>query len=177
MSKEVLELNQDGLMELAQEARVGYIEHGTVNVEIKLPDRKNNFKRKVERVEHLPDVTLDDIVVLPCLAQSALGHGNPIHKARFHLASYLAARFRWFFPPEAVDEKVKAEHVNRICNIIENQDWVDYDSDITRGHVESIVIGNGSNNGYAASSCRKLEYDGLCTGRCRYYDGSIEEME
>ena len=177
MSKEVLELNQDGLMELAQEARVGYIEHGTVNVEIKLPDRKNNFKRKVERVEHLPDVTLDDIVVLPCLAQSALGHGNPIHKARFHLASYLAARFRWFFPPEAVDEKIKAEHVNRICNIIENQDWVDYDSDITRGHVESIVIGSGSNNGYAASSCRKLEYDGLCTGRCRYYDGSIEEME
>ena len=177
MSKEVLELTYDGLMEISQEARTGYIEHGSVATSIELPKRRNSFKRKVERVEHLPDVTLNDIVVLPCLAQSALGHGNPIHKARFHLAAYLAARFRWFFSPEAIDAETKIEHVNRICDIIEKQNWVDYNAVITKGHVESIVIGSGSNKGYSASSCGKLEYDGLCTGRCRYYDGSIQEME
>lgn len=173
-STELLTLSHDDLMELAQEARPGYIEHGSTSVSINLPTRRNPFKREIQRVEDLPDVTLDDIVVLPCLAQTALGEGNPIHKARFHLASYLAARFRWFFPPEAVDEKTKYEHVERICDIIAKQGWVDYDPATTRGHVESIVIGGGSNKGYSASSCRRLEYDGLCSGRCRYHDGTLE---
>lgn len=175
-SDELLNLTHDDLMELAQEARPGYIEHGEESVTITLPKRNNPFKRNVTKVENLPDVTLDDIIVLPCLSP-ALGLGNPTHRQRFHLVSYLAARLRWFYHPEAVSDEVKVEHVERICDIIEKQQWVDFDPDVTRGHVESIVIGNGSNSGYSASTCRKLEYDGLCSGICRYHDGTIEEEQ
>lgn len=173
-SEEILTLDHDGLMEAAQVARSGYIEHGTESVAITLPKQRNRFKRTVEKVEGLPDVTLNDIVVLPCLA-GALGEGNPIHKARFHLVAYLAARFRWFYPPEAINDSEKQEHATRICDIISKQNWVDYDPDITQKHVESIVFGGAGNKGYCASSCATIEYDGLCVGKCRYYDGSMGE--
>lgn len=51
------------------------------------------------------------MVVLPCLAQAALGEGNPIHRARYHLASYLADRLRWFFHVETLTEIEK----NKSC--------------------------------------------------------------
>ena len=173
-SNEILNLTYDGFMELAQEPRTGYIEHKGNNISIKVPDRKNPFNRKVAKVESLPDITLDDIIVLPCLAQAALGEGNPTHKARFHLASYLAARFRWFFPPEAVSTDDKEKHVERIIDIIEQQGWVDYNEHITRTQVENIVFGGSKNNGYTAATCATLEYDGLCIGRCQYFDNSMK---
>jgi hypothetical protein len=163
-------------MELAQDPRRGYISHGSVDIEINLPERKNSFSsRVIEKVNDLPDVTLDDIVVLPCLAQSALGEGNPIHKARFHLASYLAARFRWFFHPDAVSNEDKIEHCDRICDVISKQGWVDYNPSITKKQVESIVFGSGGNKGYAAASCATIIHDGLCIGQCGYYDGTSDE--
>ena len=174
MSKEILELDHDGLMELAQEARPGYIEHGNKGAEIKLPERRNFFKREVEKVEHLPDVTLDDIVVLPCLSP-ALGVGNPTHRHRLHLASYLAARFRWFFRPEAVTDEDRVEHVERLCDIVEKQGWADYNPDKTRFQVESIIYGGEAKAGLDAPRCSTIERDGFCVGRCRYYDGSIME--
>lgn len=176
-SKEMLELTHDGFMELAQEPRTGYIEIEGENVDIVLPKMRNHFQKTVEKVDGLPDVTLDDIIVLPCLAQAALGAGNPTHKARFHLASYLAARLRWFYPSKSVETEVKLEHVERIANIISEQGWVDYDSDITRHQVETIVLGGESKQGYCAATCATLEYDGLCIGRCRYYDGSIGDTD
>jgi len=176
-SEEMLELTHDGLMELAQEARQGYIEIGEVDVEIKIPERKNHFTKTVEKVDGLPDVTLNDIIVLPCLAQSALGAGNPTHKARFHLASYLAARLRWFYPPESVSNEVKTEHVDRIVQIISEQGWVDFDDGVTQHQVETIVFGGDNKKGYCAATCATLEYDGLCVGRCRYYDGSIGDVD
>lgn len=173
-SEEVFNLTHDEIMELAQEPKSGYIEYGTVDVKIEIPQRKNHFKKKkTELVDDLPDVTLDDIIVLPCLAQAALGEGNPTHKARFHLASYLAARLRWFFPPESVNQETKIEHTKRITQIISEQGWVDYDPSVTRHQVETIVLGGDDNNGYCPATCATLEYDGLCIGRCRYYDGSI----
>jgi hypothetical protein len=160
-------------MEKAQTPISGYIELGKKEIHITVADRKSPFKKTVEKVDGLPDITLGDIIVLPCLAQSALGEGNPTHKARFHLASFLAARFRWFFPPEAIANEIKAGHVERIIRIIEEQGWVDYNPRITREQVENIVYGGAGNNGYSAASCATLEYDGLCLGKCRYFDGSI----
>ena len=145
------------------------------NVKIELPNRKSPFKKEVRIVQDLPDAVLNDIIVLPCLAQGALGEGNPTHKARFHLTSYLAARLRWFYPPESVEDNIKSEHVEKIVNIISEQKWVDYNSHITKQQVENIVFGGDSNTGYCAATCATLEYDGLCVGRCRYYDGSIGE--
>ena len=174
-TEEILGFSHDDLMELAQDARRGYIAHGNTPITITLAKRKNNFKRTVEKVENLPDVTLDDIIVLPCLAQSALGEGNPIHKARFHLVAYLAARFRWFYPPESVDANEKQKHVDRICSIISAQGWADYNPSVTQQQVESIVFGSGGNRGYSASSCATIRHDGLCVGDCRYYDNSEDE--
>ena len=176
-SDEILNLTHDEIMELAQEPRRGYITHGGNKTTIVVAERKNSFSRVVEKVDDLPDVTLDDIIVLPCLAQSALGEGNPVHKARFHLVSYLAARFRWFFHPDAVSDEDKAEHSERICDIISRQGWVDYNPNITRKQVESIVFGSGGNRGYAAASCSTIINDGLCIGQCGYYDGTSGEYE
>lgn len=142
-SKEILNLNHDDIMEISQIPRKGYIGHGKIEIEIELPNRKNRFKKDVQIIHDLPDVNLDDIIVLPCLAQAALGAGNPTHKARFHLASYLAARLRWFVSPDAVENDIKIEHINRICDIIEQQRWVDFNADITKQQVENIVFGGG----------------------------------
>ena len=172
-SDEILNLTHDEIMEKAQTPARGYIEIEGEDINITVPESKNSFKKSVEKVEGLPDITLGDIIVLPCLAQAALGEGNPTHKARFHFVSYLAARFRWFFPPEAVDNETKTTHVDRICSVIEAQGWVDYNENITRTQVENIVFGGSGNKGYSAASCATLEYDGLCIGKCRYFDGSI----
>ena len=158
--------------------KVVWEDDGTeVDVEIKIPERKNHFTKTVEKVDGLPDVTLKDIIVLPCLAQGALGAGNPTHKARFHLASYLAARLRWFYPPESVSNEVKTEHVEQITQIISEQGWVDFDADVTQHQVETIIFGGDNKKGYCAATCATLEYDGLCVGRCRYYDGSIGDVD
>ena len=176
-SEQILTMSHDDIVELAQTPAKGYIEQEGKPVKITVAQKKSPFKKTVEKVEGLPDITLGDIIVLPCLAQAALGEGNPTHKARFHLVTFLAARFRWFFPPAAVDADTKAEHVERICSIIEAQGWVDYNPHVTRTQVENIVFGGSGNNGYSAASCATLEYDGLCIGKCRYYDGSVGDAD
>ena len=172
-SDSILNCSHDEIMEKAQTPVSGYIEIGEKDVHITIADRKSPFKKTVEKVEGLPDITLGSTIVLPCLSQAALGEGNPTHKARFHLVTYLAARFRWFYPVAAIGDKEKAEHVELICRIIEEQGWVDYNARVTREQVENIVFGGAGNNGYSAASCATLEYDGLCVGKCRYFDGSI----
>ena len=109
--------------------------------------------------------------ILPCLAQAALGEGNPIHRARYHLASYLADRMRWFFPAEAVSMEEKEKHVEQIVQICSEQGWVDWNENITRTQVESIVY-----KGYNHANCKTLMVEGLCTGKCRFYDGTGEDL-
>ena len=170
-SDEFMELDYDAIMELAQEPRSGYIEHGSIDVELKVTERKSDtFNRNVKKVD-LPDVSLDKIIVLPCIAQAALGEGNPIHRARFHLVNYLAARFRWFFPPNRVEKKEKEEHVDKIVSICASQGWVDFKEAITRFQTESIVMGD-----YSPSTCRTLMTEGFCTGICKYYDNTAEDL-
>ena len=68
----------------------------------------------------------------------------------------------------------KQSHVRQIVDIIEQQEWVDFDKSVTTHQVKSIVVGSGGNNGYIPATCRTLIQDGICTGRCRYYDGTAE---
>ena len=173
-SEELITLTHDNLMELAQSPRKGYIEQGVKDIIIELPTRRNPFTKKIEKVENLPDITLGSMVVLPCLTP-ALGEGNPTHRHRLHLASYLASRFRWFFPPESITDEDREEHVQRLCTIIAEQGWVDYDEGKTLEQVKSIIYGGEESKGLCAPSCRTIEYDGFCVGRCRYYDGSISD--
>tara|TARA_R100001510_G_scaffold3027_1_gene2323 strand:+ start:127 stop:1230 length:1104 start_codon:yes stop_codon:yes gene_type:complete len=173
-SEEIMTCDYDDLDDIAQDPRPGYIEHGSTRVSITLPERRNNFKANVEKVEDLPDVTLDDIIVLPCLSP-ALGMGNPTHRQRLHLVSYLAARLRWFFRPEAVTNEDRQKHIDEICGIIERQGWVDYDAHTTRVQVESIIYGGPNKTGLSAPRCSTIENDGMCVGKCRYHDGTIVE--
>lgn len=166
-SEELKNCDYEELIELAQTPRSGYIEHGTKALTLKLPEKKNISFRKKREVGDLPTISLGSIKVLPCLAQAALGEGNPIHKARFHLASYLADRLRWFFPVESVTEKDKEKHIEQIVQICSEQGWVDWNEDITRGQVQHIV-----HKGYAHAKCETLIQEGLCVGKCTYWDGT-----
>ena len=84
---------------------------------------------------------------------------------------------RWFFPPDSITDEKKSEHVEEIVNIISQQGWSDFDEDITTRQVISIVFGSGSNRGYLPATCRTLIQDGLCTGICRYHDGTAEGLD
>jgi hypothetical protein len=170
-SDEIMNLDYYELLDVAQDAREGYISLGTTPLHLELPVRRAMQFTKRKRQVDLPDISHDKMLILPCLAQSALGEGNPIHKARFHLASYLAARLRWFFPPDTVKESERVEHIEKIVDFCGAQGWVDYDEDITRTQVTSIV-----ETGYSLSTCKTLITEGLCSGICRYYDGTAEGM-
>ena len=173
-SSEILESKHEDLWEISQEYRSGYIQHGNKQISIQPPKKKKGCSKNNRKPVDLPEISLDKMLVLPCLAQSAMGPGNPIHKARLHFVSYLASRLRWFFPPETISLEEKQKHVKQLVKICEAQGWVDFDENITRTQVESIVIGGAGNNGYSPAMCRTLIHDGLCTGKCKYYDGTAE---
>jgi hypothetical protein len=169
--EEIMSLTHDDLIELAQEPRSGAIQHGTVKFDLVMPDKKQVIFTKQKRNIDLPEISLDKILILPCIAQAALGEGNPIHRARFHLANYLAARLRYWFPPEYASLDEKAKHAEQIINICQSQGWVDFDINITTTQVNSIVYGD-----YHYSTCKTLIMEGLCTGICNYYDGTAEDI-
>jgi hypothetical protein len=167
-----MQLDEEDLIELAQVARNGYIVHGSKKLELKLPERKKGmFHQKRKKVTDLPDVSLGNIIVLPCIAQAALGSGNPPHRARYHLASYLADRLRWFLPMDAIDENELAQHSQQIIDICSAQGWADYSEDVTTTQVESIVY-----KGYPHARCETLIQEGFCVGKCRFHDGTGEEL-
>ncbi len=171
-SEEIMGLNEDELYDLSQDCRGGYIAHGNSKMELKLPERsKGTFYIKRGKVSDLPDVSLGNMIVLPCIAQAALGAGNPPHRARYHLASYLADRLRWFLPFDVVNEKELSSHTERIVGICSEQGWADYNQDITRTQVESIV-----HKGYPHAKCATLIQEGFCVGKCRFHDGTGDEL-
>ena len=171
-SEELMTLEYDDIYELAQDFRRGYVKQGNVEIALTLPTRNNAFSKKErKKVSDLPTVSLGTIKVLPCIAQSALGEGNPTHRARYHLASYLADRLRWFFPIDSVPKDELSNHVEQIVQICSEQGWVDWNEGITKTQVESIVY-----KGYAHARCETLMEEGLCAGKCRYYDGTAEDL-
>lgn len=170
-TEELMTLDQYELLDLAQEPREGYIAHGKTPIKLELPKRKKASLAKKRKIVDLPDVSFDKLLILPCLVQAALGEGNPTHKARFHLANYLAARLRFFFSPESVNDEDKQEHVEKIVSLCSQQGWVDFDEGITTTQVKSVV-----NGGYSMSTCKTLINEGMCTGICRYYDGTAEDI-
>jgi hypothetical protein len=165
-SSELLQLDYNGLMELGQTPRRGFISHGTKPVCLEVSNAPIMTMADIKSVD-IPTVSLKDIHVLPCLAQAAMGEGNPPHRARVHFASYLADRLRFFFPHHTVSEKEKKKHIQQISAICAEQGWVDYDRSKTVQQVASIV-----NRGYKHATCSTLYAEGYCLGKCRYYDGS-----
>lgn len=172
-SDEILNLEYYDYLDDAQTPRVGYtdlVSNGKP-LHLELPKKKVIVFKKKEEKRDMPDVSFGNMLVLPCLVQSALGEGNPIHKARFHLVNYLSSRLRWFLHPDTVTQEKKNEHIEKIVSICEAQGWVDFNKNITHTQVSSIVNGK-----YSLSSCKTLINEGLCSGICMYYDGTAGDV-
>ncbi len=175
-TESLMTMTHDDLIDKAQDSIGGFIQHGNKPLRITIPERKQIFTPNRKDIVDLPDISIDGLTILPCLAQSAMGEGNPPHRARLHFASYMASRLRWFFPPNSVKDSEKEKHVEFITRVISEQGWVDFDESFTRGQVQSIVFGGSGNNGYNAGMCRTIIADGFCSGRCKFYDGTAEGM-
>ena len=164
-SNELLSLDYNGLMELGQTQRSGYVTLGETPIELAV-STEPMAPIQIKSVD-VPTVSLKDIHVLPCLAQAAMGEGNPPHRARVHFASYLADRLRFFFPHYTISDSEKQSHIEKISGICAAQGWVDYNEEKTKEQVASIVT-----KGYNHASCATLYAEGYCLGKCKYYDGS-----
>ena len=119
-SEDILNLSYDDLMDKGQEPHNGYIQLGNIPVKLNIVKSKLLTMGHIKTVD-IPTVSLDDLHMLPCLSQAAMGGGNPTHRARFHLASYLADRLRMFFPAWRIANEEKEKHVGMISRIISGQ--------------------------------------------------------
>jgi len=163
-SEEIMNFTFDDFMTKGMESHTGYIQHGEIKLTMKIIENKFSQNFNLKSVE-LPTVSLNDIHILPCLSQAAMGGGNPTHRARYHFASYLADRFRMFFPAWRVPNEEKEKHILSIVSICEQQEWVDYSYAKTEEQVRSIVM-----TGYSHATCATLYNEGFCMGKCKYYD-------
>ena len=139
---------------------------GEEKVTMKIVDHKFAQDFDLKPVD-LQTVSLNDLHILPCLSQAAMGGGKPPHRARYHFVSYLADRFRMCFPAWRVGDKEKEEHIRSIVSICQSQEWVDYRYEKTEEQVRSIVM-----TGYSHATCSTLYMEGFCMGKCKYYDGT-----
>ena len=165
-SEDILTLSFDDLMEKGMNPHSGYIALGENKTKMKVIENKFSENYNLQPVE-LPTVAFDDIHILPCLSQAAMGGGNPPHRARYHFASYLADRLRFFFPAWRVSDEEKESHIKSIVEICKSQQWVDYSYDRTEEQVRSIVM-----TGYSHATCATLITEGFCVGKCKYFDNT-----
>ena len=119
------------------------------------------------RLSYFDTLEMEGVRILPCLVEAACQVGsNPPHEARVSLAIYLAARLRNFLPVERATQEMREAHAETISRYIATLQWADYDENVTRYHVRSIV-----DKGYQ-QHCASLEDSGLCLGRCQLWDGT-----
>ena len=117
-----------------------------------------------------------DLPILPCLKNAVMAE-NPNHRARVLLVQWyneflsemVALKENLNCKPREVSgevlDDVKSIIENEIKTIASNEDtWIDYDSEKTRGHVRFIVDGR-----YMAPHCNTLIEEGLCIGKCWRY--------
>ena len=166
-SDEITSLDYEDLMRIAQNPREGVVQLGEKPLKFEVHKRTTMTMGDIKEID-VPTVSLNNIHVLPCLVQAAMGGGNPIHRARVHFATYLADRLRFFFPHYHISKDEKGRHVQQISSICKEQGWVDYKPEKTEQQVRSIV-----EKGYTHAKCSTLYSEGFCIGKCKYYDNSM----
>jgi len=169
-TEQIMKNTHDDFMEQSQEPHRGFIQHGKTPITLNVKETIDVNFGEIKPID-IPSISLSDIQILPCIAQAAMGEGNPPHRARLFFASYLADRLRNFFPHFTVTQKTKNEHIAQISEICREQNWVDYSPIKTQEQVASIV-----NTGYAHPTCATLYSEGFCLGKCKYYDGTGDEI-
>jgi len=166
-SEELLSWSWDEICERAEHSRNTAYAYGTQGVDLPIEQvHQRNFNTFAKAVQ-FETVKMGNIRILPCLEQAACQVGsNPPHDARFNLVAYLAARLRRFLPVEQIYGPQLDEHAERISEYIESLQWADYDPNITKYQVNSIV-----KRGYS-QHCSTLYDKGFCLGKCQLWDGS-----
>jgi hypothetical protein len=168
-TEEIQTLSWEEIQDAAQTHRSGYFAYGSEGLDLDLNTQPARHLQGMLNTDNtdMPTITMDGIAILPCLQASACRQGsNPTHDARYHLASYLAARLRNFQPPQTMVVK-EDEHTEQITSFIETLNWVDFDRRITKDRVGHIVKGP-----YGHTPCWSLFNRGYCVGKCHLWDGT-----
>ena len=166
-SAEVLKWSWDDVCERAEAHRKGHFTYGTNGIDLPLEHvKKTRFDTSGPALQ-FDTVEMEGVKILPCLVEAACQIGsNPPHDARASLVIYLASRLRNFLPVERTTQEMREAHAESISRYIATLKWADYDENVTRYHVRSIV-----DKGYQ-QHCASLEDSGLCLGRCQLWDGT-----
>ena len=171
-----LERGLEHIMLKALEPGKGMIPYGSEGLKLDVVKGKSRgkiFNPKSKPID-LPTISMDGVIILPCLNQSACRVGsNPSHDERVQLVKYLSKRLRNFIPVERIDRSKIEEHTETIVNFIKSLEWADFKEETTRYQVSTIV---GTEY---PQTCSMLYKKGMCLGKCRYWDktGAIDEEE
>ena len=171
-----LERGLEHIMERALEPKYGMIPYGTEGLKLdvkKTNNRAQVFNKNAVPID-LPTVSMDGVIILPCLNSAACRVGsNPSHDARVQLVKYLSKRLRNFITVERISPKLIEEHTETIVDYIRSLQWADFDESTTRYQVGTIV---GTEY---PQTCSMLYKKGMCLGKCKYWDktGAMEEEE
>jgi hypothetical protein len=168
MSDELMTCTWEEIQQKATTHRSGYFSYGQQGLDLDLTSQPNkHLGGLLNPTSEIPTLRMDGVAILPCLQASACRkHSNPTHDARYHLASYLAARLRNFRPPQSVPH-IESEHIQKISDFISTLEWIDYEESITKERVAHIVKGP-----YAHTPCWSLFNRGYCVGKCHLWDGT-----
>ena len=167
-SEELLEWEWERIRDEATHPRKGQFSYGSKGLHIDTTQlRQTHLEGMLNDIAEVPAISMGNVAILPCLQAASCREGsNPTHDARFHLASYLAARLRHFRPPQTMNGQVP-EHIDQIVEFIRSLKWVDFNEGITRERVTHIVEGP-----YRHTPCWSLFNRGYCVGKCHLWDGS-----
>ena len=110
------------------------------------------------------------IPMLPCLAAGACEPGsNPPHTHRAYLMMYLLDFFRRFARPPSSSDVSDREAISKAHGVIASIGWADYKKEVTQK-----MLTHGASRHYQTPTCRTLYREGLCVGKCPYYDDKGE---
>ena len=110
---------------------------------------------------------IGNIPMLPCLAEATCETGaNPPHLPRVYLMMYLLDYFNRFARPPSNSKISIDDRVNQAHAFIAQLKWADYKPDVTHKYLK-----HGAERQYQTPTCPTLYREGLCVGKCPFYDG------
>lgn len=177
LSMGTLSMGWDTVIQLAQEpARFSIFVMGKVGMPIEIIERDPNnpfgpqgFAKQEFNAE---DVEIEmkrigNIPMLPCLAEATCELGaNPPHLPRVYLMMYLLDYFGRFARPPSSSRIPIDDRVNQAHAFISQLKWADYNPEITHKYLK-----HGAERDYQTPTCPTLYREGLCVGKCPFYDG------
>lgn len=172
-----LEKGWSAIEEIAAEPSPGMklVKGFGMEIEIVKRDSQMLFEERYDSTSKtftMEDIEIDianinNIPMLPCLSQAACEKGsNPPHKPRSYLMMYLMDYFRRFARPPQESSVSNDEVVAQTYEFIKSLEWADFSPPETMKYLR-----HGVNRYYQTPTCPTIYHEGLCVGKCPYYDG------